>query len=119
VKGLRALRDRFLRELAVYRRVLRHPRTPRPARWLLAAAVGYALLPFDLVPDWIPVLGQLDDLVLVPLLVWLALRRLPEEVLAECRREEHGGPHGGGEGLGGGPGGVEPGPEQGYRNAQK
>ncbi|MFA9460672.1 YkvA family protein [Thiohalorhabdus methylotrophus] len=87
MRGLRVWKARFRRELGVYRRVLGHPGTPRAARWLLGLAVGYALSPVDLIPDWIPLLGQLDDLVLVPLLVWLALRRVPGEVLAECRRE--------------------------------
>jgi uncharacterized membrane protein YkvA (DUF1232 family) len=74
------------RDLDAYRLVLRHPLTPRFARWLLALAVGYVLLPFDLVPDFIPVLGQLDDLVVVPLLVFLALRLVPREIVEECRR---------------------------------
>ena len=75
----------FKQELTVYQRVLRDPRTPRRARWLLAAAIAYFLSPIDLIPDWIPVLGQLDDLVIVPLLVFLALRLIPREIVAEHR----------------------------------
>lgn len=64
---------------------LRDPRTPRLARVLAWLAVAYALSPIDLIPDFIPVLGYLDDMLLLPLLVWLALRRIPPEVRAECR----------------------------------
>ena len=52
---------------------------------LAAVVVAYALSPIDLIPDPIPVLGYLDDLILIPLGVWLALRMIPSEVMAECR----------------------------------
>lgn len=63
----------------------RHPQTPWAARLLVAAAVAYALSPIDLIPDFIPVLGMLDDLVLLPLLLDLALRLIPAAVMTECR----------------------------------
>ncbi|MBI5791686.1 MAG: DUF1232 domain-containing protein [Rhodocyclales bacterium] len=63
----------------------RHPATPWTARLLVAFIVGYALSPIDLIPDFIPVLGYLDELILLPLLLALALRMIPEPVLAECR----------------------------------
>lgn len=50
-------------------------------------AIGYLLLPFDLIPDFIPVIGHLDDLVIVPGLIYLALKMIPDEVVAECRRK--------------------------------
>ena len=82
---LAALAAVFKRELAVYRCALSHPRTPLAARLLLGAAVGYALLPFDLIPDFLPLIGHLDDLIIVPGLVWLALRLIPAAVMDECR----------------------------------
>lgn len=82
---LAALAAAFKREFAVYRRALRHPDTPLAAKALLGLAVGYALLPFDLIPDFLPVIGHLDDLIIVPGLVWLALRMIPPGVMAECR----------------------------------
>lgn len=63
----------------------RDPRVPLYARIFGAIVVGYAFSPIDLIPDPIPVLGYLDDLVLVPLGVWLALRMIPAPVMAECR----------------------------------
>jgi uncharacterized membrane protein YkvA (DUF1232 family) len=60
-------------------------RVPLYARVFAAVVVGYAFSPIDLIPDAIPVLGYLDDLVLVPLGVALAIRMIPASVLAECR----------------------------------
>jgi len=78
---------RLHRELDVLRRILRHPRTPRVSRILLAAAVGYAALPFDVIPDWVPLLGYLDDLIIVSGLIALGLLLVPREVIAECRQQ--------------------------------
>jgi len=61
------------------------PRTPWYARLFAACVVGYAFSPIDLIPDPIPVLGYLDDLILVPLGVGIALKMIPPPVLAECR----------------------------------
>jgi len=74
------------RELQVYRTVIADDRTPRAARILLGAAIGYLLLPFDLIPDAIPLLGQLDDLLIVPGLFWLAMRLIPHEVIEQARQ---------------------------------
>lgn len=73
------------RELKTYQLLARDPRTPRSSRWLLGAAIGYALMPFDLIPDFIPVIGHLDDALIVPGLVVLALKRVPRELVEECR----------------------------------
>ena len=63
----------------------RDPRTPWYARALAMALAAYALSPIDLIPDFIPVLGYVDDMVLLPALIWLTVKLLPPEVLAECR----------------------------------
>lgn len=74
-------------ELVLYQRVLRHPHTPKMAKVLLWLAVAYLLLPFDLIPDFIPVIGQLDDLIVVPGLIYLALKIIPETLIEECRAQ--------------------------------
>lgn len=63
----------------------RDPRTPWAVKALCIFVVGYALSPIDLIPDFIPVLGYLDDAILLPGLIWLAVRLLPPEVLLDCR----------------------------------
>ena len=63
----------------------RHPMTPWHAKALAVLATAYALSPIDLIPDFIPVLGQLDDLIVIPAAVWVLLRLIPPSVLAESR----------------------------------
>jgi uncharacterized membrane protein YkvA (DUF1232 family) len=65
----------------------RHPAVPWYAKALALLVVGYALSPIDLIPDFVPVLGYLDDMVIVPLGIMLVIRLIPAEVLAECRRQ--------------------------------
>lgn len=62
-----------------------HPATPWYAKALGLFVVGYALSPIDLIPDFIPVLGYLDDVILLPALIWLTIRLLPPPVVDECR----------------------------------
>ena len=91
-EGLKTVANSLKRELDIYRLVLKDSSTPQIAKIILGLAVGYALLPFDLIPDWIPVIGHLDDLVIVPGLVILALKFIPDDVVRECRNkvnEEH------------------------------
>ncbi len=63
----------------------RDPRVPWYAKAFVALVVGYALSPIDLIPDFIPVLGYLDDLILIPLGVAVALKMIPEKVMEDCR----------------------------------
>jgi uncharacterized membrane protein YkvA (DUF1232 family) len=73
-------------ELDVYRRVLKDKRTPRIAKILLGLAIGYLLLPVDIIPDFIPVIGHLDDLIIVSSLVIIALKMIPKEVIGDSRK---------------------------------
>lgn len=61
------------------------PATPLLAKGLCVFVVAYALSPIDLIPDFIPVLGYLDDVILLPVLIWLAVRLVPPSVLAQSR----------------------------------
>jgi len=82
---LKSMGRSLKREIMFYQLVLRDPRTPKLAKFLLWLAVGYLLLPFEIIPDFIPVLGQLDDLIIVPALVIIALKMIPKEVIQDCR----------------------------------
>lgn len=88
MKALEHLKQRARRlkaeTLALYL-AARDPRTPWYAKLLAAGIVAYAFSPVDLIPDFVPVLGYLDDLILIPMGVALAIRLVPHSVMAECR----------------------------------
>jgi uncharacterized membrane protein YkvA (DUF1232 family) len=65
----------------------RHPDTPFLAKAICVFTVAYALSPIDLIPDFIPVLGYVDDALLLPALIWLAVRLLPVQVVEQCRSQ--------------------------------
>ncbi|MGQ0526383.1 MAG: YkvA family protein [Betaproteobacteria bacterium] len=65
----------------------RHPDTPLIAKVVAATVVAYAFSPIDLIPDFIPVVGYLDDALLLPVGIWLAVKLIPPAVMAECRTQ--------------------------------
>ena len=69
---------------------LKRRETPWGAKVLAALTIGYALSPIDLIPDFIPVLGYLDDLIILPAMVALTVRLIPAEVMADCRAQAEG-----------------------------
>jgi len=69
---------------------LKHKDTPLGAKILAAITIGYALSPIDLIPDFIPVIGYLDDLIILPALVVWTIKLIPPEVMAECREKSEG-----------------------------
>jgi len=82
---LKALTRGIEQDLRLYQLVLRDPRTPRLAKISLWLALGYLALPFDLIPDVLPVIGHLDDVLIVGGLVYLAFRLVPQSVIEAHR----------------------------------
>jgi len=79
--------ERLKREMWALFLAWKDPQTPAFARIVIIVAVAYAASPIDLIPDFIPVLGQLDDLIVVPALLAWAVRLIPADVLIRCRGE--------------------------------
>jgi uncharacterized membrane protein YkvA (DUF1232 family) len=75
------------RNIAALYFALLDPRTPWYAKGVIVMVVAYALSPIDLIPDPIPVLGYLDDLILLPVGIWFALKLIPPSVMAEAREK--------------------------------
>ena len=86
-KKLKQIASRYKQEIQLYQLVIADPRTPRLGKFFLVLAVGYFLLPFDLIPDFIPIIGHLDDLVIVPLFLWAAYELIPEKIIEEHRKK--------------------------------
>jgi uncharacterized membrane protein YkvA (DUF1232 family) len=87
LEQLKKTADIFKTELRVYRLAMSHQGTPKAAKILLGLALGYTLMPFDIIPDFIPVIGHIDDAVIVPLLIVAALGMIPPAVMQECREQ--------------------------------
>ena len=85
--GMRTWAEKQRQRLRLVVRVMRHPKTPWYAKAVGGATLVYALSPIDLIPDFLPVIGHLDDLLLVPLGVWLTVSLVPEQVRKECREQ--------------------------------
>ena len=92
LEKLKARAKSLKREIDALYLAARDPRTPWYAKAVIACVVAYALSPIDLIPDFIPVLGYLDDLLLLPLGIYLALKLIPTEVLIDARRRAAGTP---------------------------
>ncbi len=87
IASLREKAQALKMELLALSLAARHPETPWPAKLLALMTVAYALSPIDLIPDFIPVIGMLDDLVLLPLGIALVIKMIPRHVLEECREK--------------------------------
>jgi uncharacterized membrane protein YkvA (DUF1232 family) len=85
--ALKAWAGNLKRDVVALWLAARDPRTPWHAKALAGAVAAYALSPIDLIPDFIPVLGYLDDLLIVPAGIWLAVRWVPAPLMAEFRAQ--------------------------------
>ena len=84
---LKQIATKLKAEFEFYRRLQQHPQTPKLAKALLWLAIGYVLMPFDLIPDFLSIIGQLDELVIIPLLLYFAIKLTPPDIIAACRSE--------------------------------
>ena len=82
---IKAWAHNFKRDSHAIYLAARDPRVPWHAKALAIAVAAYALSPIDLIPDFIPVIGYIDDLIIVPLGICLVVRLIPDDVMAECR----------------------------------
>ncbi len=80
---LKEIKDNAKKYIELCKLIYADPRTPKTAKILLWIAIGYALSPIDLIPDFIPVIGHLDDLVIIPILLYIAMRSVPKNVYME------------------------------------
>ncbi len=83
MRKLKDIKDNAKKYLELCKLLYTDSRTPRVAKILLWIAIGYALSPIDLIPDFIPVIGYLDDLVIVPVLLYIAMKSVPKDVYIE------------------------------------
>lgn len=65
----------------------KHKRTPWYAKVMIGLTISYALSPIDLIPDFIPVIGYLDDLIILPFMILISIKMIPAEVMEECRKQ--------------------------------
>ena len=87
IKSWKEKTERLKTEVYALYLAYKDPRVPFYAKVFVAAVVGYALSPIDLIPDFIPVLGYLDDLIIVSVGISISIRMIPKEVLGECREK--------------------------------
>ena len=87
LKNLKARARQLKTDIPAVFFALKHKKTPVIAKVLAGVTVAYALSPIDLIPDFIPILGLLDDIILLPLLIAVVIKLLPADVFEECKKE--------------------------------
>lgn len=84
IQSLKSKANELKENLIILYLAFKHQATPWYAKLLIGLVISYALSPLDLIPDFIPILGYLDDLILIPAGIALAIKLIPEDVIAEC-----------------------------------
>lgn len=87
IKYIKSKAQELKNRLILLHLATKHPSTPWYAKWFILLILAYALSPIDLIPDFIPVIGILDDLLLLPFGIWLSLKMIPKHVKKECLEE--------------------------------
>lgn len=88
IQCLKSRAKKMKANLGILYLALKHNRTPWYAKALIALIVSYTLSPIDLIPDFIPILGYLDDLILIPAGIALAIKLIPDDIILECREKQ-------------------------------
>lgn len=87
LEKFKEIKKNLKREIEVYKLVIKDKRTQKAAKILLWIAITYTLSPIDIIPDFVPVIGHLDDIIIVPALVITALKMIPKEIINEYRKK--------------------------------
>jgi uncharacterized membrane protein YkvA (DUF1232 family) len=85
IKKLISFSKRAKKQLKMYRLLLSDRRTPLISKLFLLVALGYLAMPFDIIPDFIPILGQLDDIIIIPIFIYIALKFIPKDIIKEYK----------------------------------
>jgi uncharacterized membrane protein YkvA (DUF1232 family) len=83
---LKKVSEKLKREIKVYQEVMKDPETPFIAKALLGFIVAYALSPIDLIPDFIPILGYLDNAIIIPPIFFIALKFIPKKIIDKHKK---------------------------------
>ncbi|WP_396216188.1 YkvA family protein [Exiguobacterium sp.] len=86
LERMKRIARRMKQQLSVLSYAIEHPRLPRHIKWGIIALIAYTVSPIDLIPDFLPVIGLLDDLLLVPLGIYFIIRSIPKEILTQAQR---------------------------------
>lgn len=88
-KDIKEKANEIKKKLTILYLAFKHPKTPWYAKILIISVIAYALSPIDLIPDFIPVIGYLDDLLLIPFGITLSIKIIPKEVMRECEENNN------------------------------